>query len=206
MDNKKKKELLVKEFKGILTKAQGICKAYNDQFDASNTEENFVQVRSQQLSDLIESFINSFEIPIEQEKLSAFQDKLNIIFENSEEYTQDMTESELKHHMKDVVSDKSSVLERILMDLTRVVRHVFEILGKVSGFMTLHKDNLNLGETRFALRVTGHSQFFPRPMKSLIDARFALDDISTRLNECIEQNKKNDDEEDDELSRDNPSV
>jgi hypothetical protein len=198
MDNKKKKELLVKEFKGILTKAEGICKAYNDQFNASNADENLVHERSRQLLDLIESFKNSFEIPIEQDKLSAFQDKLNLIFEYSEGYTQDMTESELKHHMKDVVSDKSSVLERILMDLTRVVRHVFEILGKVSGFMTLHKDDLNLGETRFALRVTGHSQFFPRPMKSLIDAGLALDDISTRLNDCIDLSNQEDDQLPDE--------
>ncbi len=37
------------------------------------------------------------------------------------------------------------------------------------------------GETVFALRLTGHSQFFPRPIHSLYNAQKALDSIMNRL-------------------------
>ena len=208
MNPKEKQRLLTREFAKILEKSYKICTECNAEF---------IKIRdvsehpSTDIDEIIRRNLVLFQIIVEvQNNLSQksyfnpknvadikFDDINEIIRNFKSRFKQELLDSEENnqdkktHQNKDVVSAKLSVLERIEMEVTRVLRSFFQIVEKIY----MGKNNeVNLGETPFALRLAGQSQFFSRPMTSLKDVELALDDISTRLHECIVSNQQDDNE------------
>ncbi|MDF1683417.1 MAG: hypothetical protein P1U36_02045 [Legionellaceae bacterium] len=209
MDNKKKQELLTKEFVLVLRKSQDICEKFLKEYRAHTTTTSSYHPIAQVVSltdGLLENLkvidgCFSSEYSTNEEKMKSFQAFQSSLESNfiCTDISADMTELGSEYQGEDVVSTNVSALERIQMDFINVLRGLCERFGKIFTFMTLEKDKANLGETRFSLRATGQSQFLPRPMKSLNDAKEALEDISTRLNECIKLKNQDDKKEEDDI-------
>lgn len=212
MGTKEKQELLANEFVSILRQSQEICRRCGEELNYNSSNQGVSQgvldkyiQRKKLLEQLIEKThktLNTIEqdrsrkiIDQDIDTFNAFKLELSKIFNTSGEINEQADE----HQKKDVVSEHLSVVDRIQMEVTLILRKVIQWVGaKITG-TKLEKEQPNLGETSGAFWLVHRSQFFSRPMRSLNDAKEALDDISTRLNECIESKRKDDKDQNDRL-------
>ncbi|MDF1683418.1 MAG: hypothetical protein P1U36_02050 [Legionellaceae bacterium] len=199
MDNIKKHKKLLKEFVSTLTKAQDICLKCGREFNELNEKNSSVALqqcitRNKMLQEFIIQATNDLDLVSPGNKaidlknhqaFNIFQTGLNHI---SLSFRRDDDSTEVLNNTD--VSKYYSKLDRIGMELTDALRGLCQRIEAIFTATKFDADKPNLDETRFALRATGHSQFLPRPMKSLNDAMIALDDISSRLNTCIELNNE----------------
>jgi|TARA_R110002126_G_scaffold291802_1_gene459149 hypothetical protein len=195
MVNKKKQERLTKEFLVILDKAQAICEVCHGEYSKLDNQNVptpkplfMCMKRNQDLYKLINETSRELGGAFDDKAIQTFQSGLDEIFANISE------ESGL-HQKTDVVSKHLSVYAKFEMEVINALRRFCQGFEAIFAGDKLEQGDMGLNISRSNLATAGLSQFLPRPMKSLNDAKEALDDISTRLNECIELNNREEDED-----------
>jgi len=136
MKQKKKQELLTNELIIILKQAQDICTKYSEKVDLFGLDADYEESIecNNQLGHFISGALNDLGCELSERKkhinFEDYQLQLEQIFKTSGELSEQID----KHLKKDVVSDQMSVLNRIMMKVTQVLRGVFEIFGKIFPF------------------------------------------------------------------------
>ncbi len=182
MQNQVKADLLIKELITMIDEAEKVRTNLTEKgFSQYPNKTKLYYNKSIELKTLLSTTKTKLEKhnaqPITRNDIVRFNDALKKIEFHYSTY------EESAAYFDDVISEKQTTLEALWSHLTTVARAILRVVDCIVN--SAHPCQTRYGETPFALRLTGHSQFFPRPITSIYDVKNALGDIGKRLDNCL---------------------
>lgn len=184
-----KRDLLLRELVGIIDQSELCRKKIEEKArQSSNTWYTQKCVQLQKIfGDMREKIQNhSAEKPVTIVEISHFKHALASELDKPYRHF-----NEIGFYCDDVISEDQSFFAQLIDKLIYAMRAILRCFDWFFSSAESKRQSCDYpksynegGETGFALRLTGHSQFFPRPIHCLRDAQYALDNITDRLEDA----------------------